>query len=272
MPVSLRKPVYGFPKLRGLHLAHDRTSRVRTTLLLDELPKLRRAFIRAERLVEASGSVRHGVLDLPDVLHAPSEPLGHRLIRRGSFQLSPKLVVGAGHLAHLLAHVDGNPDGPPLLSNRPLHRLTYPPRSIGGEPKAPVGVELFNRPHKTYGALLVQILEGETTPTRLLGYRDNQPQVLLDESLAGSFVTLLGPLGEVYLLLVGQELALADSGKVTRNQLRNLYHSILALSNVNCSRHHLSTARAWRNQAWSSTLITWLISQHLPEIYYVINM
>src|SRR5918994_6794772 len=241
MPVSLRKPIYDFPKLRGLHLAHDRARRIRTTLVLDELSKLRRTCIRGERLVEAGGSPQHGALALPDVPHAPPEPLGHRLIRRGSCQLSPKLVVGAGHLAHLLAHVDGNPDGPPLVCNRPLHRLTYPPRSIGGEPKAPVGVELFNRPHKTYGALLDQILEGETTPTRLLGYRDNQPQVLLDESIAGSFITLLGPLGKVYLLLVGQELALADSGKVTRNQLRSPSHSILALSNVNCSRHHLST-------------------------------
>src|SRR5215204_4386627 len=212
MPVSLRKPIYGFPKLRGLHLAHDRPRRIRTTLVLDELSKLRRTFIRGERLVEASGSVRGGVLDLPDVLHAPSEPLGHRLIRRGSFQLSPKLIVGADHLAHLVAYVDGNPDGPPLLSNRPLYVLTYPPRSIGGEPKAPVGVELPNSLHKTDVALLDQILEGQTTPTRLLGYRDYKPQVLLDESIAGSFVTLLYPLGEVYLFLVGQELALADSG------------------------------------------------------------
>src|SRR5687767_8543761 len=260
MPVSLRKPIYDFPKLRGLHLAHDRARRVRTTLVLDELPKLRRTLIRGERLVEASGSVRHVVLDLPDVLHAPSEPLGHRLIRRGSCQLSPKLVVGAGHLAHLLAHVDGNPDGPPLLSNRSLYGLTYPPRSIGGEPKAPVGVELPNRLHKTDVALLDQIFEGQTTPTRLLSYRDNKPQVLLDESIAGSFVTLLGPLGEVYLLLVGQELALADSGKVTRNQLRSPSHSILALSSVNHIGHRLSTPRAWRKRAWSSTLITWLIS------------
>src|SRR5829696_4755798 len=232
MPVSLRKPIYDFPKLRGLHLAHDRPRRVRTTLVLDELSKLRRTFIRGERLVETGGSVRHGVLDLPDVLHAPSEPLGHRLIRRGSCQLSPKLVVGAGHLAHLVAHVDRNPDGPPLVSNRPLHRLTYPPRSIGGEPKAPVGVELFNPRHKTYVAFLDQILEGQTTPTRRLGYRENQPQVLLDESLAGSCVTLLGPLGEVYLLLVGQELAV-DASEVTGNQLRSPSHSILALSCVN---------------------------------------
>src|SRR5215218_5309537 len=272
MPVSLRKPIYDFPKLRGLHLAHDRPRRIRTTLVLDELSKLRRTFIRGERLVEASGSVRHVVLDLPDVLHAPSEPLGHRLIRWGSCQLSPKLVVGAGHLAHLLAHVDGNPDGSHILSNLSLYSLTYPPRSIGGEPKAPLGVELPNRLHKTDVALLDQILEGQTTPTRLLSYRDNKPEVLLDESLAGSLITLLGPLGEGYLLLVGQELAPADSGKVARNQLRSLYHSLLALICVNCFGHRLSSPRAWRKQAWSSTLITWLISQHLPEIYYVINM
>src|SRR5215216_2538758 len=271
MPVSLRKPIYGFPEFRGLHPTHDRTRRVRATLVLDELSKLRRTFIRGERLVEACGSIQHGVLDIPDVLHAPSEPLGHRLIRRDPLQLGRKLVVGAGHLAHLLAHVDGNPYGAPLVSNRPLYRLTYPPRSVGGEAEAPVGVELLNRLDKADVAFLDQILEGQAVTTRLLGYRDNQPQVLLDESIAGSFVTLLGPLGEVYLLLVGQELVIAASGKVTRNQLRNLYHSILALSNVNCSRHHLSTPRAWRNQAWSSTLITWLISQHLPEIYFVIN-
>src|SRR5215207_3551211 len=219
MPVSLRKPIYGFPKFRALHLAHDRSRRVRATLVLDDLPKLRGTSIRGERLVETGCSLRHGVLDLPDVLHAPSEP----------------------------------------LSNRPLHRLTNPPRSIGGEPKAPVGVELFNRPHKTYVALLDQILEGQTTPTRLLGYRDNKPQVLLDESLAGSCVTLLGPLGEVYLLLVGQELAV-DASEVTRNQLRILYHSLLALSSVNCFGHRLSSPRAWRKQAWSSTSITWLIT------------
>src|SRR5919107_923862 len=154
IPVSLRKAVYGFPKLRGLHPAHDRTRRVRTTLVLDELPKLRRTFIRGERLVEACGSARHGVLDLPDVLHAPSEPLGHHLIRRGPLHLSPKLVVGAGHLAHLLGHVFGHADGPPLVGNRPLYSLTYPPRSIGGEAEAPVGVELLDGPYKADVALL----------------------------------------------------------------------------------------------------------------------
>src|SRR5215211_6559203 len=260
MPVSLRKPIYGFPNFRALQLAHDRTRRVRTTLVLDDFPKLRRASIRAERLIEAGGSLRHGVLDLPDIFHAPSEPLGHLLIRRGSFQLSRKLVVGASHLAHLLTYVGGNPYGPSLVSNSPLYGLTYPPRSIGGEPKAPVGVKLANRLHKTDVALLDQILEGQTTPTRLLGYRDNKPQVLLDESVAGSFVTLLGPLGEVYLLLVRQELAPADSSEVTRNQLGSPSHSILALSGVNRIGHRLSTLRAWRKLASSSTRITWLIS------------
>src|SRR5215208_7086680 len=154
MPVSLRQPIYDFPNFRGLHLAHDRSGRVRTTLVLDELTKLRRTFIRGERLVEASGSTRHGVLDLPDVLHAPSEPLGHLLIRRDPLQPSPKLVVGAGDLADLLAHVDGNPDGPPLVGNRPLHCLTYPPRGIGGEAEAAVRVELLDGPYKADVALL----------------------------------------------------------------------------------------------------------------------
>src|SRR4029434_4355801 len=97
-------------------------------------------------------------------------------------------------------------------------------------------------------------------PARLLGYRDNELQVLLDEPLAGSPVTHLGPLGEVYLLLVVQELARVDSSEVIRNQLGSLYHSIAASSGVTCSAHRLLTPRAWRKQAWSSTSIAWLIS------------
>src|SRR5215217_4713369 len=246
MPVSLRKPIYGFPKLRGLHLAHDRSRRVRTALVLDDLPKLRRTFIRGERLVEACGSTRHGVLDFPDALHAPSQPLGHRLIRRGPRQLDRKLVVGASHLADLLAHVDGNPDGPPLVGNGPLYSLTYPPRSVGGEAEAAVRVELLDGPHEADIALLDQILEGQAVTTRFLGYRDNKLQVHLDESLAGSLVTHLGPLGEVYLFLVVQQLAHVDSSEVTRNQLGSLSHSILALSSVNGLAHRLSISRARR--------------------------
>ena len=69
-------------------------------------------------------------------------------------------------------------------------------------------------------------------PTGLLGYRDNKPEVPLDELLAGNSITLLGSPGEVYLLLVGQELSLADSGEVTWNKLRHLCNSILALNSV----------------------------------------
>src|SRR5215210_836524 len=234
-------------------------------LVLDDLPKLRRTFLPGQWLVEAGGSTRHGVLDLPDVLHAPSEPLGHCLIRRGLLQLYRKLVVGAGHLADLLAHVDGNPYGPPLVRNRPLDSLAYPPRGIGGEAEAPCVIELPNRPYKTAVALLDQILEGQTTPARLLGYVDDKPQVLLDEPLAGSLVTLLGPLGEVYLLLMVQELALVDSSEVTRNQLGSLSYSLPASSGVTCSGHRLSSPRAWRKQAWSSTCRSWHIPWHLAE-------
>src|SRR5215204_6981421 len=143
MPVSLRKPIYGFAELRALHLAHNRTGRVRTTLVLDELPKLRRTFIRGERLVEAGGSARHNVLNLPDVLHAPSELLSDLLVGSIASQSGRELVVSAGHLAHLVTHVDGNTDGAALVSNSPLYSLTDPPRSIRGEPKAPLRVELL---------------------------------------------------------------------------------------------------------------------------------
>src|SRR5918994_187142 len=148
MPVSLRKAIYGFPKLRGLHPAHDHTRCVRTTLVLDEFTKLRRTFIGGERLVEACGSARHGVLDLPDALHAPSEPLGHHLIRRGPLHLSRKLVVGAGHLAHLVAHVYRNPYGPTLVGHGALDGLADPPGGIGREAEAPVRVELLYGLHE----------------------------------------------------------------------------------------------------------------------------
>lgn len=86
----------------------------------------------------------------------------------------------------------GHPDGPPLVGNSPLYGLSDPPRSIGGEAEAAVRVELLDSPNEANVTLLDQILEGQALPTRLLGYRDNKSQVLLDESLAGGLVTLLG--------------------------------------------------------------------------------
>src|SRR5918998_1128067 len=163
MPVSLRKAIYGIPKFRALHPAHDRSRRVRATVVLDDLPKLRRTFLRGERLVEACGSTRHGVLDL-------------HFIRRGPRQLDRELVVGASHLADLLAHVDGNPDGLPFVGNSPLDSLTYPPRSVGGEAEAAVRVELLDGPHEADVALLDQILEGEAVTTQFLGYGDDELQ------------------------------------------------------------------------------------------------
>jgi hypothetical protein len=41
-------------------------------------------------------------------------------------------------------------------------------------------VELLDGPYEADVALLDQIFEGQTTPTRLLGYRNNKPKVLLD--------------------------------------------------------------------------------------------
>src|SRR5919112_5250352 len=219
--MSLWQALDGLLQPRGLHLAHYLSRCVGGALVFDEVAELRRALVRAQRLVEAD-RVSYRALDIAYLLYGPPELLSDLLVGSIASQPGRELVVSAGHLAHLVTHVYGDTDGAALVSNCPLYRLTDPPRSIRGEPKAPLWVELLYCFHQPYVSLLDQILEGKAVSTVLLGHRDYKPQVLLNEALAGLLVACLGALREVYLFCVREQISLADVRQVLGQQLWGL--------------------------------------------------
>jgi hypothetical protein len=81
---------------------------------------------------------------------------------------------------------------------------------------APFRVEPLDGLYQADVALLDQILEWQAIPTILLCDRDDEPEVLFDQLLAGLPVAIPCPPGELHLLLVGQQLALADAREITR--------------------------------------------------------
>ncbi len=89
-------------------------------------------------------------------------------------------------------------------------RLADPPGRVGGELEALAVVELLGGPHQAERALLDQVEERQPLVAVVLGDRHHQPQVRLDHLLLGVEVAALDPLGEVDLLLGGQQAHLAD--------------------------------------------------------------
>src|SRR5918999_1395496 len=227
--MALGQLLDGICKPVHLHLPDDRARNIRGALVLYELADLRGVSLRAKRLVEARG-VPQRALQVANVLYRPAEPTGHVLVCGLALHLGGELVVGAGHLAKLVAPVHGHPYSAALVGDRALHRLPDPPGGVRGEPPATVGIELLDGLHQTYVALLDEVLERQPHPTVLLGHAYNEPEVLLDEPLPGTLVSELGPLGEIYLLGVREQLALVDVGEVAWDEIRGLGGSLRSSS------------------------------------------
>src|SRR5918995_1332445 len=208
-------------ELGRLHLAHHRVGRVGDALVLDKVSQLRCGVLRGDRLIKAR-SVGHRAHRETDLVLVPPETLGDLFLRRLALELNGELADRTADLPELLGHVHGDSDGAALVGNSPLHRLTDPPRSIRREPKALLRVELLYGLHQTYVALLDEVLKGQPIAAVLLGHRDHEPQVLLDELLASPLVARLGPVRELYLLGVREQLALADVRQVLGQQFGGL--------------------------------------------------
>src|SRR5215212_4057641 len=218
----LGQTLYGLLEVLSLHLADHLARGVRYPLVLDELAQLRRGgVVASHRLIEAR-DIRHRLHCGPDLLNRPTEPASELLLARFPLELGRELVIGARNLPYLIGHVYGDPYRPAFVRYCSLNRLPHPPRSVRREPKALIGVELLYGLHKSYVALLDEVLEGEPVAAVPLSHRDHQPQVLLDKLAAGLLLAPLGTLGEVYLLLMGEEVALPDMPQVLRQKLRRL--------------------------------------------------
>src|SRR5215212_5131283 len=227
VPVTLGEPLDSLLEGTYLHLPDDRACHLRSTLVLDQLSEFGAVAVRGEGLVEAS-SVRHRALDVEHLADGPLETFGDHSVSGIAAQLGRELVIRAGHLPDLIPHVHGDADGTALVCHSTLHGLPDPPRGVRGEPPTAVGVELLYSPHQADVALLDQVLEGQPHPTIPLGNADHEPEVLLDELLTRPVVTGLGPLAEVDLLPVRQEIPLVDAREVPGDEIRGLRRPLVA--------------------------------------------
>jgi hypothetical protein len=68
-------------------------------------------------------------------------------------------------------------NGAALVGDSAGDGLPYPPRGVGREAVAHLGVKFLDGPDKPRVPLLDEVLEGYATPAVLLGDGDHEPQV-----------------------------------------------------------------------------------------------
>ena len=146
-----------------------------------------------------------GRLDLLGLLQRQVRLVGDLLERRLAAETRPELPLGAVHLLHPLDDVDGHPDRPRLVGERPRDGLADPPGGVGRELVAPAPVELLDGADQAERAFLDQVEERQALVAVVLRDRDDEPQVGLDHPLLGERVVGLDPLRELDLLGGGQQ-------------------------------------------------------------------
>ena len=117
---------------------------------------------------------------------------------------------GARDLALALADVHGDPDRPRLVRDPALDRLADPERRVRRELVALAPVELLAGADQPEDALLDQVEQRQLLPLVLLRDRDDQAQVRVDEPLLRLEVAALDRLGDLDLLVGGQQRMPAD--------------------------------------------------------------
>jgi hypothetical protein len=101
--------------------------------------------------------------------------------------------------------VDGQPDGAAGIGQAAADRLTDPQGPVGGELEALSPVELLDGADQAEHALLDEVAEGEALALVLAGHRDHQTEVGVDHAVLGRQIALLDALGELDLLLCGEQ-------------------------------------------------------------------
>ncbi len=96
---------------------------------------------------------------------------------RSGMRVHLEVAQRAQHDVQLLHHVRGQPDRARLAHDRALDRLPDPPRRVGGEAEAALGVELLERVDQPEVALLDQVGQREPAVRVVLGDADDEPQV-----------------------------------------------------------------------------------------------
>jgi hypothetical protein len=186
-------------------------------LVGDELAELGLLLV-ADRLLERDRRLGRA-LDRVDLLGVDAGDLGDLVRRRLAAELGDELALGAADLVELLDDVDRDADRARLVGQRAGDRLADPPRRVRGELEALAVVELLRRADEAERALLDEVQERQALVAVVLRDRDDQAEVRLDHLLLRVEVAALDALGEVDLLLRGEQADLAD---VLQEQLKGV--------------------------------------------------
>ncbi len=231
---------------------HDRVA------VLDEVAEVG-VLLLTDRRLQGDRLLGH-LEDLTHLVRCEIHFLGDLLRARLTTEVLQELPLDADQLVDRLDHVHRDADGACLVGDGPGDRLPDPPGGVGGELVALGVVELLHRADQTEVALLDEVQEQHAAAHVALGDRHHQPQVRLDElalgdlpvtfdrlqvaahlrgGLAGGRRELLGgeqagldPLGEVDLLLRGQQRDLPDLLEVHAHRVggRRLERQLLLLT------------------------------------------
>src|SRR5918998_2121355 len=145
------------------------------------------------------------------------------LLRRLAPEGLDHAPVGPVVLVDLLHHVNGDADGPPLISDGAGYGLPYPPRRIRGELVAFGMVEFLGRPNEPQVAFLDEVEERNAPVAVLLGDGDDQPQVGLDETVLGPLTPPGNTSGEHYFVSVGKKGHSSNLGEVHPDRIPRGY-------------------------------------------------
>src|SRR6184192_1269371 len=152
--------------------------------------------------------------DLPHLAGRHLELLGDLVGPRLAPEPLDELALDVHDLVQLLDHVDGDPDRPRLVGDRPRDRLPNPPGRIGRELVALTIVKLLDGANQAERALLDKVEEAQAAPEVRLRDRDNEAEVRLYHLRLRRHLAALDPLREVDLLVGGQQRHLADLAQI----------------------------------------------------------
>ena len=152
--------------------------------VLDEVAE-RGLLVGADRHVQ-DYRVAGVVEQVGDLLLRHAGLLGELLVRGVAAQLLVQVALDPGQLVDLLDQVHGQPDGAALVRHAAGDGLPDPPRRVGGELEALGVVELLDGADQAEVALLDQVQQRHAAAGVALGQRDDQPQVGLQQVVAGA--------------------------------------------------------------------------------------
>ena len=99
----------------------------------------------------------------------------------------------------------GQPHRAARVCEAAADRLADPQRAVGGELEALAPVELLDRANQAEHALLDEVAKRQALALVLARDRDHEPQVRVDHAVLGLEVSALDALGQLDLLLSGEQ-------------------------------------------------------------------